>query len=71
MWSDCHCPPVQWSPWVPEARERPRGTRDPALGARYVMDALPKGAVTDPRSPRDVFGAPTRMDARTEACLRR
>jgi hypothetical protein len=67
-WTDAHCAPEGWRPWVPEARERPRSRRRNDATTQYVMEPLPRGAVVDPRTARDIFGAPTRSDAR-ESCI--
>lgn len=70
-WEQCHCPPLEWSPWVSEAHGRPRSTRDNTLPTQYILEPIPTGAILDCRSPRDMFGAPTRMDARQEHCCSR
>lgn len=56
---------------VPASTGRPRATRNPELGAEYATACRPRRLIYDSRSPRDAFGAPTRMEARRESCASR
>lgn len=58
-------------PWCSVATHRPRATRNPALGADYVLDNIRPSApgvltdsIVDVRSSREIIGISSRFDAR-------
>jgi len=62
-------PSTHVSPWEYSARwedavNRPRATRNPALGAEYALDITYGDAMVDTRSPTELIGVPTRSGAR-------
>ena len=78
-WPQCpHMTPEYITqPWCSLAHERPKATRNPALGADYVLDGIRPSApghltdsIVDLRNPREIIGVSSRVDARTDPCCR-
>ena len=64
-------PEVVSETWISCGKERPRASRNPALGADYIIDGIrapPPGtlseSIVDARDPKEIIGVSSRMDAR-------